>query len=122
MTVIVPTAGRPERVAPCVESLAAMAYPGFEILIVDNSPSDGRTREQVQACIARGLPVRYAAERMPGSSVARNRGMRESSSDILAFTDDDVDRGCGLALVARQAVSRGARRRRGHRAGHAGAL
>jgi GT2 family glycosyltransferase len=90
VTVIVPTAGRPERVAPCVESLSALDYPHFEIVIVDNSPADGRTREQVQACVSRGLPVRYAAESLPGSSVARNRGMRESRAEILAFTDDDV--------------------------------
>jgi GT2 family glycosyltransferase len=90
VTVIVPTAGRPERIATCLASLTAMSYPRFEILMVDNAPADGRTREIVEAWAATDDRVRYAAEPLPGSSVARNRGIRESSSALLAFTDDDV--------------------------------
>jgi GT2 family glycosyltransferase len=90
VTVVVPTAHRPERVMTCISSLAAMSYPHFEILIVDNSPTDRRTREIVEECAANDPRVRYAAEPLPGSSVARNRGIRESSATIVAFTDDDV--------------------------------
>jgi glycosyltransferase involved in cell wall biosynthesis len=68
-----------------------MSYPRFDVLIVDNAPDDPRTREIVEACSAADERVRYAAEPLPGSSVARNRGIRESSAEILAFTDDDVE-------------------------------
>ncbi len=90
VTVIVPTAGRPERIPACLASLTAMDYPRYEVLIVDNAPADERTREIVEAWTANDVRVRYAAEPLPGSSVARNRGVRESTSELLAFTDDDV--------------------------------
>lgn len=90
VTVIVPTAGRPERIRPLLASLTELSYPSFDVLIVDNKPSDPRTRAEVEACASAGAPVRYTAEPLPGSSVARNRGVRESTSEILAFTDDDV--------------------------------
>src|SRR5581483_2061946 len=35
------------------------------------------------------LPVRYLREDHPGASRARNRAIAESTSDLLAFTDDD---------------------------------
>jgi GT2 family glycosyltransferase len=90
VTVIVPTAGRPERIAACLASLTAMDYPRYEILVVDNGPADGRTREIVETWAADDARIRYAAEPLPGSSVARNRGIRESTCALLAFTDDDV--------------------------------
>jgi O-antigen biosynthesis protein len=90
VTVIVPTAGRPERIPSCLASLTAMDYPRYEVLIVDNAPADGRTREIVEAWTAKDARVRYTAEPLPGSSVARNRGVCESMSALLAFTDDDV--------------------------------
>jgi hypothetical protein len=36
-------------------------------------------------------PVRYVAEPARGLSRARNAGLRHSTTDIVAFTDDDVD-------------------------------
>jgi O-antigen biosynthesis protein len=90
VSVIVPTAGRPERMAACIGALRAMRYPSFEIVIVDNSPSVPGTREAVAAIAAEDPRVRYVAEPLPGSSVARNRGIREAGADLLAFTDDDV--------------------------------
>jgi cellulose synthase/poly-beta-1,6-N-acetylglucosamine synthase-like glycosyltransferase len=91
VTVIVPTAGRPERIPTCLAGLTSMDYPRYEVLIVDNAPADGRTREIVEKWTAKDARVRYAAEPLPGSSVARNRGIRESTSALVAFTDDDVE-------------------------------
>jgi O-antigen biosynthesis protein len=90
VSVVVPTAGRPERMATCIGALRALRYPNFEIVIVDNSPADPGTREAVAAIAAEDPRVRYVAEPLPGSSVARNRGIREARAELLAFTDDDV--------------------------------
>src|SRR5919197_775881 len=76
--------------ATCIGALRAMRYPNFEIVIVDNSPAVPGTREAVAAIAAEDPRVRYVAEPLPGSSVARNRGIREARADLLAFTDDDV--------------------------------
>jgi GT2 family glycosyltransferase len=90
VSLIVPTAGRPERVRACLDSLRALRYPSFEILIVDNRPGDAGTRAIVESISLEDPRVRYLAESLPGSSVARNRGIREAAGEILAFTDDDV--------------------------------
>jgi glycosyltransferase involved in cell wall biosynthesis len=58
----------------------------FEILVVDNAPSDGGTQRLVST-----LPgVRYAREPKPGLNFARNRALRESAAEMLAYIDDDV--------------------------------
>jgi O-antigen biosynthesis protein len=90
VSVIVPTAARPERMASCIGALRKLRYPSFEIVVVDNSPGAPGTREAVAAIAAEDARVRYVAEARPGSSVARNRGIREAAADLLAFTDDDV--------------------------------
>ena len=59
---------------------------GLEILIVDNAPSDERTRELA----AHWSEVRYVREPRPGLNFARNRALQEASGEILAFLDDDV--------------------------------
>lgn len=90
VTVIVSTVGRSRSLVACIASLAAMAYPRFEVLVVDNAPHDSGVRDVVDEAARAGAPVRYAAEPIAGLSFARNRGIRESSGEILAFTDDDV--------------------------------
>lgn len=71
----------------------------FEVLIVDNAPSDDATRDFVAT-----LPdVRYVREDRTGLDFARNRAVAEADGDVLAFLDDDVevDRGWldGLRLA-----------------------
>lgn len=63
----------------------ALEYESFEIVVVDNSPGDARTRD-----IAENRNVRYVIEPRRGLSYARNRGVRESTGDIVAFIDDDA--------------------------------
>jgi len=55
-----------------------------EILVVDNSVGDKQTED-----VARSFAARYVVEPKSGLSRARNRGLAESTSDIVAFIDDD---------------------------------
>lgn len=79
------------------EAPAVEVQPEFEILVVDNAPSDDRTRRLVESLQG----VRYAREPMPGLNFARNRALAEANGELIAFLDDDVtvDRGwlAGLA-------------------------
>jgi len=60
-----------------------------ELLIVDNNSTD-KTRE-IAARFAPRIPrIRYLLEPQQGLSHARNRGIRESRGEIVAFVDDDV--------------------------------
>lgn len=86
VSVIICTRDRPEHLALCLQSLQKLADRPQEIIIVDNAPTTDKTRELV--C---GMPgICYIREPRPGLSVARNTGIRHSSGDIVAFTDDDV--------------------------------
>lgn len=62
----------------------------WEIVVVDNGSVD-QTRQVVEEFARRvGFPARYVLESEPGLSHARNRGIRESRGNIIAFLDDDV--------------------------------
>ncbi|MBC7896210.1 MAG: glycosyltransferase [Cytophagaceae bacterium] len=84
--VIVCTRDRPDALARCLDAIAASQRPADVVLVVDNAPGSSATREIVAA---RG-GVRYLLEPEPGLSRARNAGLRECRTDIVAFTDDDV--------------------------------
>lgn len=84
VAVVVCTRDRPEQLLDCVRSLMALRSPADEILVVDNNPSDQRTRD-----ICAELPVRYVLEPIAGQTRARNRGIVESRSQLIAYTDDD---------------------------------
>ncbi|HEY5985343.1 MAG TPA: glycosyltransferase, partial [Streptosporangiaceae bacterium] len=102
ITVVVCTRNRPELLRGCLRSLQRVVHRPLEILVVDNAPSGGQTR-QVVTEIQRDDPrVRYTRELSPGLSVARNRGLAEARFDIVAFTDDDAlaDPGWPSALAA----------------------
>jgi glycosyltransferase involved in cell wall biosynthesis len=89
-TVVLATRDRPASVAICLESLLAMDYPEFEIVVVDNAPSSSATADLVRAAYGATPRVRYVCEPQPGLSSARNRGLELATGAIVAFTDDDV--------------------------------
>lgn len=97
LTIAVCTKDRTDDLAACVTRLREVRASepgggaGVEILVVDNAPSDDRTRALVD-----GLgDVRYVRDPMPGLDFARNRAIATASGEFLAFVDDDVtvDRG-----------------------------
>src|SRR5437764_8670181 len=69
VSVVVCTRNRPDQLQLCLESLLQLSTKPAEILVVDNAPSDERTRR-----VCERLPVRYVLEPLPGQSRARNRG------------------------------------------------
>lgn len=90
LTVAICTKDRPDNVARCLESLLKLqrldGSPCFEILVVDNAPSDDRTKDIIDK-----LPsVCYAREPKAGLDFARNRALQEATGEILAYLDDDV--------------------------------
>jgi GT2 family glycosyltransferase len=85
-TVAICTRERPEDLLRTLGAVAPFLEAGHHILVVDNAPRTSRTREVVE----RFRGVRYVCEPTVGLNVARNRAMREASTDLVAFTDDDA--------------------------------
>jgi len=100
VSIIVPTRDRAMRLRRCLESLEAVDYPNYEIIIVDNAPSTDETARIVRSSTSGR--ARYVREDRPGCSWARNRGLELAAGEIVAFTDDDarVDPNWLSALVA----------------------
>ena len=89
VSVIVPTRERAERLARCLSSILRAEYQRArrEVIVVDNDPRTGATRDLV----ARSFPgVRYVREDAAGSASARNRGVDHAAGELVVFTDDDV--------------------------------
>jgi GT2 family glycosyltransferase len=95
LTVLIPSRERPERLQRCLDSILASEYPSerLALIVVDNAPETDGTRRLVESFAAR-CDIRYLREDATGSASARNRGIREVETELVAMTDDDtvVDR------------------------------
>ena len=68
----------------CLDSLTALNYPNYEVLLVDDGSTDATPQ------IASRFPiVRRIRQEHLGLSVARNTGIAASSGEIIAFMDAD---------------------------------
>jgi GT2 family glycosyltransferase len=87
VSVIVAVRDGERTIGACLDSLLALDYPSerVELLAVDNESSDG-TRRILETYRGR---VRIADEPVPGPGAARNRGLREATHPVVAFTDAD---------------------------------
>ena len=105
VSVVIPTCGRPELLARCVQAVMAQRLPAgqFEIVVVDDGHSEA-TRVLVKALANEAAEATEAAEGVRhtpalrylrprkgrGPAVARNTGWQAARGDIVAFTDDDT--------------------------------
>jgi GT2 family glycosyltransferase len=86
VTVAVCTRDRTASLKRCLDSLNLVSYPGLELIVVDNAPTNDSTERLVHE-----YPhVRYISEPRPGLDWARNRAILEAHGEIIAYTDDDV--------------------------------
>ncbi|MEH1827687.1 MAG: glycosyltransferase [Nostoc sp.] len=88
LTVAICTKDRPENLARCLQSLLNLqpSIWEWEILVIDNAPSDERTKKLV----ASFPKVRYVREAKPGLDFARNCALHSATGELLAYLDDDV--------------------------------
>jgi glycosyltransferase involved in cell wall biosynthesis len=93
--VIIPTHGRPEKLAQCVRALAAQTYPRsqYEVIVGFDGPdptSQARAREawELERGTAGGLSL-VTCERQ-GLNATRNRLLHDARGSILVSTNDDT--------------------------------
>ena len=92
-SVVICTFNRCESLKRALASLKAMVVPqGFEweLIVVDNRSTDSTKAVVEEFARTAGFPVTYLWEGAPGSSEARNAGIRRSRGEIISFLDDDV--------------------------------
>jgi glycosyltransferase involved in cell wall biosynthesis len=88
VSAVICTRNRPDLIGTAVRSVLATEPAPFELLVIDQS-TDGRTGEIVQSLAAEHPSLRYLHTEKAGLSRAYNIGIRETTGEILAFTDDD---------------------------------
>lgn len=88
-SVVICTFDRADSLRRVVDSVLAMDYPNFEVVVVDNAPDKSpATRSLIERHDDERL--RYVAEPIAGLSRARNRGVAAARGELIVFTDDDV--------------------------------
>ncbi|MCL5256797.1 MAG: glycosyltransferase [Chloroflexi bacterium] len=90
ISVAIATRDRPDTLPKTLDSLLALNYPNYEIIVVDNAPKTSATADLVREKYGEQPRVRYVQEQRPGLSWARNCGLRHARGEIIAYTDDDV--------------------------------
>ena len=95
ISVILPTFNRAAYIAAAIDSVLAQSMPVHDFVVIDDGSSDG-TREAVE----RYRPhVRYVHQVNQGKVAAIERGLAETSGDLVWIMDDD-DIACPNALAA----------------------
>lgn len=85
VTVVICTKNRPADLRECLSAVSRLDPMPNQVLVVDNTQGDPETED-----LSREFGVRYVIEPVPGLSRARNRGLAECETDIVAFLDDDA--------------------------------
>ncbi|MFD2515169.1 glycosyltransferase family 2 protein [Pontibacter locisalis] len=89
VSVIVCTHNRPRQLQQCLENLKLLSTLPEEIIVVDNAPSDEASLKVVRQ-YQDLLQIVYVKESRKGLDIARNTGIKNASTPVVAFVDDDV--------------------------------
>ena len=85
VSVIIPTYNREKLISRAIESVLAQVYPVYEIIVVD----DGSTDATKSVLAPFNGKIKYIYQKNAGIAEARNRGIKESSGEYIAFLDSD---------------------------------
>lgn len=85
VSVVICSCNRAALLSKCLEAVARLDPAPNQVIVVDNSAGDKETERA-----ARQFSARYVLEPIPGLSRARNRGLAECETEIVAFLDDDA--------------------------------
>ena len=83
VTVVVCTYNGAKTISGCVEALARLDYPDYEVIVVDDGSTDGA------GDLAEAHGARVIRTPNLGLSAARNTGTSAATGEIVAFCDDD---------------------------------
>jgi glycosyltransferase involved in cell wall biosynthesis len=86
VTVVIPLYNKENYIKRAVQSVLSQTIQAFEIVIID----DGSTDNSYHAVVEIGDPrIRVIQQKNAGASAARNRGIEEAKTDLIAFLDAD---------------------------------
>lgn len=96
LAIVVCSRDRPRLLAMTLRAIAGQQ--ADDVLVVDSA-----SRSEATAAVAAAAGVRCVRVDEPGLARARNAGLRATTADIVAFTDDDCEPARGWAAAVRAA-------------------
>lgn len=87
VSVIIPTYNQPGMLLDAIHSALAQTYAPLEIVVVDDGSTDD-TAAVLEPYVGRGM-IRYEFQENKRQAAARNRGIRASRGELIAFLDHD---------------------------------
>src|ERR1017187_1513137 len=88
ISVVVPTYNRAYCIARAIDSVREQTYSNWEVLLVDDGSVDD-TAELIASRYGDDPRIRYMHQANAGGTAARNKGIRASRGDYVAFLDSD---------------------------------
>ncbi|MGI8640395.1 MAG: glycosyltransferase family 2 protein [Pyrinomonadaceae bacterium] len=85
VSVIIPNYNKGHYLAEAINSALAQTYRDTEIIVID----DGSTDNSDEVLRSYGKQIKWFKQKNSGVSHARNRGIKESQGEYLAFLDSD---------------------------------
>lgn len=93
VSVVVTTLDAVDELEGCLDALAALDYPDYEVLLVDGGSTDGTVERARAHSLAAEGTLRVVEAGHGGETLSigagRNRGVAAASGDVVAFTDAD---------------------------------
>lgn len=86
ISIIVCTYNGGDHLPNCLRACLAVEYPDLEVVLVDDGSTDN-----TESVAAKFPTVRYVRQDHAGLAAARNRGAKEATGSLLAYTDDDCE-------------------------------
>jgi len=90
LTIAICTRDRPLVLRGCLERIRRAVDNRYAVLVVDNAPTSDATMHIVEDYVSRGMDIHRVVEPRPGLARARNCALERSTTDFVAFTDDDA--------------------------------
>ena len=105
ISIIVPVYNIEEYLEQCLDSIQCQTYRDFEVILVNDGSTDG-SKEICEKYCEKDIRFRLMNQINLGQSVARNRGMQESTGEFITFVDsDDVIKEDMLEQLMKQMTS-----------------
>ena len=88
ISIIVPVYNVEEYLDECLDSIKRQTYKNIDVILVNDGSTDA-SKEICEKYCERDTRFRLISQTNQGQSVARNRGMQESTGEFIAFVDSD---------------------------------
>ena len=88
ISIIVPVYNVEEYLEECIESIRQQTFTDFEVILVNDGSTD-YSKEICEEYCRKDSRFRLINQENQGQSIARNRGIAESTGEFIVFIDSD---------------------------------